>query len=1402
MKFSSKFKKAAFGLTAITASLIIGMTAACSQKSPEDEDDEKVTTREDVQDIKNGNFEFYDDNEGLYPISTPDNWSYSYSGTSSSSLSGVIKTSKEGWDYLTDPTLPATLKANDDLKSDDKEKKDYNGALADDMLYKNMHDALDSGTSDDDKAEDEKKAYIENPNTHNLRWDEATEKYVYTDNEGKEAEVYTKDGKVYTDSEYKNEVGTSVLMVHNYRNNYYRGTEGYFNSSTKLTLEANTACKISLWVKTAELYCDNSKNERTEVTFNKGAYIKVDTSVGGNDLDSFIIRNINTEILNPDEKDGSGNVTKSAANNGWVQYTVYVQSSSFASTTVNLTLGLGENGSKGINTVEGYAFFDDITYEKYFDLESLKKENADFETAIRESDEENNPANTCYPLAADAKTSFRVDVPKYQTEGESGEITSYTEENNANDRKFFINFASTEANPLEFNANNVKAGLTVDSEKYISSKNKGIIVNGISTLDNGAAAAKLPNNLKNDDGLTVKGDLLAVTPIGNNWTSSFVGFDYNELLTKSLASAASLPGVGENASTLIMLSANRAAYEARITDDAFSVADGEYKVLSFWLKTSDFNGKTAATISVYDPENEDETNNFTLDTTTQTTTDFDGKKDVYDGWIRCFVRVGNTSGKEGAKKFALKVNLGLTSIKGTSATDYNYGWLALTNLSVMDLNEDVYGYTSSLSNKAELTFNETNESFSKPFDSEQGGTSNQIKTDLANPSSYTGANGASVSVKPTGSAANDYDTTNNNEYAGLLNRENIANYDDKSWAKYLFPNAPITNEMWDTVVGRYTYQPLLIVNALREDLGGVYNYGYIGNKETISSDSYKKISVKVKVSEGAVAYVYLVDTDSENNDPYTYELPEYNFYYDDNGNILKEAADSKDTKAEADAKIVYKLRKDGLYEKDGKLYANFYNLTKSYDYKYEHESFFDENGKAVAFENLVMGKTYYANAEKTKYAPHYLVAGGKENNKVYEYCDGIGDNATYYYVEKGVTNKNKVVSGVDKTIARYTYDKATATPYCFTIDARGEEGKKYANKWITVTFNVHTGNVAKNYRLELWAGDRNEKQTAGVAENSYVLFDYSPEQETSLDSSTYTTKLGYYTNAIRADLIESIDGELPDNNQNIDQLKELAGANYNKIYNFDAMYYTFSLYDSSAFIPFNGETAEDGQTGYSYSYSDYDEALAFLKVEDLDDKNNCTMAAFVDYSVKDKAIDIIGEPTVDTGDDDKDDTTTANSTNVWLLAASIAVTAAIIIAMVALLIKGLVGKYGKKKEHVSKNSYNFNKNKRYVRKYVKANGDAPEATEGEANGENAEAEAPVESAEAPAEETPAENAETPVEETPTDNAEAPVEEAPAEGEQPAPTAETESEPAAPAENADGANGEEPKPESTDENKPE
>ena len=268
-------RSAVLGVTAIATSFTIGMSAACSTggNSSSDNEDDKTTTKIDEQTIKNGNFEFYSDNKGLYPISNPDSWTKGSNGNSSASMSGVIGTGKERWDYITDPNLPQTLEDNDDLESGDEDKKDYNGALTDDLPYKNTHAATDTSSSSTDKDE-HAKDYIDNPYTHKYSYN-ADGKVL--DEEGHEVETFTDDdGNVFLDSEHKQPLETSVLMIHNYRSNDYYGAETYYTSSTTVSLEANTAAEISLWVKTTEMYFGSSNADREDarIEFERGAYIK------------------------------------------------------------------------------------------------------------------------------------------------------------------------------------------------------------------------------------------------------------------------------------------------------------------------------------------------------------------------------------------------------------------------------------------------------------------------------------------------------------------------------------------------------------------------------------------------------------------------------------------------------------------------------------------------------------------------------------------------------------------------------------------------------------------------------------------------------------------------------------------------------------------------------------------------------------------------------------------------------------------------------------------------------------------------------------------------------------------------------------------------------------------------
>lgn len=1411
-------KSAVLGITAIATSLTIGVSTACSKSgggNSSDKDDDKTTTKIDEQLIKNGNFEFYSDNKGLYPISNPDNWTRGTNGSTSSSLSGVINTNKERWDYITDPDLPKTLEDNDDLDSDNDDKKDYNGVLTDDLPYKNPHLATDS-TSSDENAKD----YIENPYTHAYRYD-GDGKII--DRDGNEVTTYTNDdGEVFLDSEFTQPFETSVLMLHNYRSSDYHGTETYYTSSTTISLQANTAAEISLWVKTSDLYYGAADKERKPVNFDRGAYIKVNTQVGGNDLDAFEIKNINTVKLNPvvttveDEKEVIDYANWE--NNGWVQYTVYVAASSFATTSVNLVVGLGENEA---NTVEGYAFFDDITVKKYDSVADMQAACADWDTVIHEKVQTTDPdTNISYPLAPDAKSEFRADIRTVQTEGSGGDIvTEKVYEYNSADRHFFIDFANSafkSTTPISLNSNNVTAGLTVDdtdtgkyvSAKYDAASNKyhtNLKQTGTNSETHDYSGNYIPAGLRTN-GFDLNSDILATTTVTTADTWTFDGqfgsaTEYDRILTPALKTATSLPGVSGNCDALVMMSANRAAYEAHITDPSFSLDNGEYKIISFWIKTSDMQGQTAATITArgLGGDKDITSSSFTVDSTTQEKVTIGENEDVYNGWSRCFIRVSNTSETDG-KQFEIVVNFGVTSVRDSDKSNYKSGWLAVANFSAMELNDEVYGYTSGLSLTTSLEFTEDEEETANVFDSEQG-EKNEIKTNLATPSSYTGVNGASQTIKLTDTPSETeqligYHDTNKNAFSGLLNKDNVETYesrygaDSASWYYALKTIAGANNstDLWEKAFGNRAYQPLLIVNSARSFGGEAakrYNYGYVGSSQSVSANGYKAVSVKVKASAGAVANVYLVE-DKNGGEVLSYETPEYNFWYDSDGNILKSEPVDGATAAEKKDNVAYTLRKDGLYENgDGKLYANFFNLTKyydEYDTSFQSAQYFNADGEKVNFDNVVLknqGTDFYSSAAKTAYAPHYLIAGGKENNKVYLYSgEGIGENATYYYVEDGKVNRNKLVSAVDTDVATLRYSVSESgkisSPYQFTIDTVANP--EYADKWITVTFYIHAGAEAKNYRVELWSGERDKVsnyESGDYAKDSFVAFDFS-NLSSSLNETNYNNLVDGYSKDIIAEYKKDIaDEKLEDNDLNIADLEKLLG-NKVDLFGYEASYYTFSLYDSAAFIPFNGEVNTE-DTGYQFNYADSAESLAFLKVVDdglpygTADKTDAeyTMSAFIDYSIIDKDVKIIGEPTAPGADDDNNTDSSSESTvNVWLLASSIVLVVAILVAIAAIFIRDFVRKH-KGKKTSSKNSYNFNKNRRYVKKYVKANGEAP-AVEEEKFDESLMTDKP---AEAPVEEASAETAtETPVEEVPAEEAaveetaETPAEEAPAQSE--------------------------------------
>lgn len=1314
---------------ALSASLPAMGFAACNDNTDEEEE-ETAVARVDSQLLKNGNFEFYDvpeaeddGNEPVYLINSPNNWTHG--GTTSYTMSGIIDTNESAWDLITADDLGEKLDVNNALDSSDSNYKDdyvdYNGMKSSDLLYKDSYSALKTGsiTSSEEDGEtvyklDDTVVYlndadgeyyfdaeftkplkeqIENPGTHYVIEGNDTDGYYYTDGEEKVTVYKDENGDYYlkydeATGEYS-ETFTNVLMLHNYSSSTHNGIAQNY-SSISVTLPANTAAEVSVWVKTADLLFKQGK----PVTQDRGAYIAVSHTVGGTTLDDFKISSINTEKL-------IGNDNSLNKYNGWLQYTVYVNACDFAETTINLELGLGGDGY----TVEGYAFFDDVTVKKT--------------PTPYDGDCVDESAKCGLSSSADDK-NFIADA--YERNG--GTVNGGVSDPRSSENFEYLLDLASESGYDEYDwtdsGNNIVAGLTVDENGYVSSLGEDFTTDFVKQFD---GSAKLPTELKNingGNGLVTEDDLLALVSANYSFTGSGdYATSYADILNEAIKSASDLPKSNPDSKVLVMLSARGAAYTSSFD---FEIPENSHVIISFWLKTSDMDGNTAATLSLTDRYNDDVTVNFAADTTGVVTDVDDTNKDIYNGWVQCFFFVENND--VNARYLTLDFKFGNTVIKDTSVSSYKAGWAMLANLQTLEIDEEAYAYASTGDYAAELILSENEVSYTNAFDEPLGNLTHEIENNIVDPSSYYGVNGGSSAVKDNGAITLPYDETNQKvdgeNFAGLINKEYAENYADKDWFNQILDSFKVEDKStttamqnWKEVFGETSYQPLVILNRIRE-VGDrkVINYGFIGTEASASSDSYTVVSVKVKVSEGAVAYVYLVDTSSDKK-VLTFDTPGYSFYYDEDGNVLKSDIDEDSSLAEKKANVLYTLRSDGLYEDaDGKLFANTWNYSKLY--KDETLDYYDGNGNLVNFEDLSEDETYYADAGKSKEVNHFLVT--EDGAKVFEYKDG-----NYYYIVEGVT-QDQVVTPFDTNYARYV---GVSAEYKAVVDARynseggfltgelgyDEDGNYVAGKWVTVSFVIHTGSEAKSYRLELWSGSRENSgvdengEAAEMTEGSCVLFDYSyltvsddnlktwyedeiikayrkllADKELLNDKATATSEenIVYYE--------KLVDGYLNDGSISQEDI-----AKYPILGNYTASYYTFSLYDSAAYRPFNEDVASDGTTGYDYDVNDYSETLSYLEIKDVSG-DSVNYSVFVDYSAIDQEIEFVEETEDEETDEDED-----NDTNVWLLASSILLVVALLFAITAILVKDALKKHRRNKT-TSKNNYDHNKAVRAMKK--------------------------------------------------------------------------------------------------------
>lgn len=1455
----SKKRKSVIALLAAAAVTCTGFAAACAKTDKEEKPTALAPKQEDTQLLKNGNFEFFNypseeyikDGKAVYLIKTADSWTRS--GDSSNAMSGIIGTSSYEWDRLTAAELRGKLEYNADIKTTDDDYVDYNGMKARDLLYKDTYAAMLSAEDVEDsyikyqtyedyfgiterdgkhyfgdkevkKRENEgseskdneyyfvnedgslgesvRFALIDNPGTPFKFTDNGNESY-YEDENGKKVTVYKDDnGNHYYDEELKFPCD-NVLMVHNFpSNNSYNGISQYFASQT-ITLEANTAAEISVWVKTSDLKFDKGYSQLDDQ--DRGAFIEVSQTVNGTSLDSFKIKAINTEKIISQNKDNPSAIEQ---NNGWLKYTIYVNACDFADSTIQLNLGLGQSANSEKCT--GYAFFDNVSVEKFRSLDEKALDDNGNETSEYKSSYNAYAtaieANKTYcTLTSDADDKIFTADTNIRYHGSSVSSPEYLR--NSRHFRYLIDLASengtgVEGNyqPLTFGKDNTTVQLTAQKSEgkwYAvgtldgeTVKNNSI-VSGINKSD--TENYNLPKNVKG--GIDTSKDLAGV--FGTDGINGISGFDYSKKLNDALTGDNGfdkLPGYASGNNMLVLHSARGAAYTSAVSATTFTLGYDERMIVSFWVKTADMGGTPAATVKITDVDDEDSSATFTVDTTNKTTS-FGDDKDIYNGWVRCFMFVENTcddkdevTGEYVSKTFKMEFSFGVTDVANASASSFNYGWAAFANLQTLKINEKIYGLTSAGDTAVKFSFTEDGDDNDHKGFADASGISD-VKKEISKPGDYNGVNGGSSSVSDN-IYSDGYDAQNTNGLAGLINKDGFKDYANWQTIRDAF-NSSNSDAVaaWNEVFGEDCYQPLIIINNLRQyienasanentytnyyilaedDYSGnvvsyngkkyrratsddkysedteyfsfAVNYGFVSENKNVAADSYQTVSIKVKASNGANAYVYLVD--SNTREVLTYSTPKYTFYYDDEGNVLNTAYDKDDmTDEEHRAAIVYKLRKDGLYESvdstDKTLYANLNNLTKSYKYyKYETRGkyFTDDKGvNEILFDDLVDGETYYY--QDGKVADHFLCT--ESGKRVYEYVDG-----TYYYLVDG--KRENAVKSFDTEKAPYRYvAPENSTPYMVNID-----NATYGDDWVTVNFFIHTGSEGLDYRIEVWNGERGSSgiNEDGTYTTGAVAFDYSAYSATSDNYSTlrseYETKLiNQYkqilesknlldkaevkteTVAFFESLVKELiaDGSLTENDvKGVDE--------------YSALYYTYTLYDSAAYEPFNADTAAEGETGYEYKISDNAETLGFFIYEN---KEENSYNVFADYSAVDKNVE---RTTVeDDGDEDKDED--EDPTNFWLYIASIVLVVALLVTLVSLLLRDLLKKKRRTKNEKSLQKNNYRQRKRYIRKLhlvenEDTDGDAPVADEAESTDENVADEA-VENEvieEAPAEE--------------------------------------------------------------------
>ncbi len=1216
MKDSTQNRKKKFLALFLSAMMAVSVAslAACNNNggSSSESSSEDTTTETTVTDkgpIKNAGFEVFDTNDGLNVIGmTVSNWTRSLysensvSAPSSKADSGILDTEKSAWHNLTGSyyvengdavDVAAADKLIEALSEEDAIDMWEHFTTRDKLKYYEVW--KDAEENKDDKISEDFPEY-ESFNSGSL----ALVDVPNTANPGTHHSKEEKEAAGFSDH--------NVLMIHNKNPESDEGEKVVqsigsaqkYTSSSTVTVQAGAAAEISVWVKTQDLMSSSSDGTAQEAV-DKGAYISLAQSVGGTTMPVYEVKNINTDYMSLEDT------------NGWKQYTFYVKGSSYASTTLTLTLGLGQGTSSNrTELVNGYAFFDDIQC-KIFSQEDFYK-TADNANGKVDLSLDNVVEPTTFE---DPKALKTIDVSKEFNDNAyaNAEALGYVAAQGKD--VFPIDFygAFTPASGI---LNDLNVFATKSEDGYTSMAGN----NTMPTLEGGR-----------DGSADVIKAFDSVTAIGNYEPTAG---DENAAAKKELIDSVyskhfkDLEYPDQNDQVLLMVSKNGVAYTAK-SNYVFSFnSEVKYMAVSFFARTSDMHGFTGAGVTLIDGKNK--TSFANIDTTDATPVNIgtegeDGyREDIYDGWQQYIFFVKNDSDIENAT-FKLQFNFGPTTIDESSSINaFQTGFAAFTNFQTLAMSEEEYAsatastYTKLVTVKGE---EEITAAGNSGFDAagNRSDTHADIKDGIALAQNYRGvySNSDYVTDKFT-------ENTTINRYlnAGLLNRTYFTGIKGEE-SYYTTENAPAwmagitkiaqtnnadvdTNnavDVWNAAFGDAT-QPLFIWNDGSDTKNA---YGFIGSSTTLTANTTTAISLRVKVGStdanaaAPKAHIYLVDT-SEDTRTNTLSIgTNLTYWYDKNGNVYAE--DPTDRRIAP----AFLLQDNGLYIANSKWDGYTADMAGKYFTNLQAYTDVDANGNKLVAANGGV-HNYVA-------ASDYVKVNG-EKRAVAFYCKD--KNTDVYYADKNCTipvtdfSATGLAPRTDATTSKALHAEVSAT-----------------DDWVTVTFYVKTGSTSKNYRLEVWSGERTGNPNAA---GTYVMFDGNPSAVSNA-ATNYDNLLSLY-----------------EGDENIEQYKSV-----------------FSYFDTDKFLRYNKDLDTD-EIGNLYK-ENYDttaqEEATFYLYAGASNKNQTYL---VNYATQDQVVTAseIDKDDSTTGDD-SDDTTTSGETNPLLLISSIAIAVVLLLAIVSIILR-------------------------------------------------------------------------------------------------------------------------------------